>query len=624
MIEVDVRSEKIRTLYRQTTPVVVTNILNAIIVGAVLWNVAPKAQILGWVAAIGCVAVARAVVSRSYHRVVPPHSRADLWGRRFVVGSAATGVLWGAAAYALLAHSSAPSQLLVTFVIGGMSAAAAGTTASHLPAFLAYVLPALSGLSLRMIQFGDSAHTVMAALLVIYAVALSVVARMSNRVLTEAFTLRFENARLIADITIARERLEETNCTLERRVTERTETLRLQSETLRNAQRMESVGRLAGGVAHDFNNLLTIILANVSDIIGRQHSRDPSTRALNEVRDAATKGADLVRQLLMFSRQQRTTPETLDLNNVVRAMDKLLCRLLGEPLTLKLILQASPLLVRVDPTQLDQVIVNLVTNARDAMISGGVVTIETSTVNLTEPIEALDAGSYALLTVSDTGNGMDFETQQLIFDPFFTTKDVGKGTGLGLATVYGIVKQCGGYVRVTSEINRGSSFRIYLPPAGISTLKVEGEPNAVKLSGAVTDPPPDKHAITVLLVEDEPTVRNVTRRILRHEGFRVLTAESAERALRVSAEHSESIDLLVTDVVMSGMGGLQLAEQLRAARPGMRTLFMSGYSRNQTIPQDDLAGGAMFLAKPFTNDSLIAKVAELLGATESRMHAPTA
>ena len=624
MIEVDVRSEKIRTLYRQTMPVLVTNTLNAIIVGAVLWNVAPKARILGWVAAMGCVAFARAFVSRSYHRVGPPHPRADLWGRFFVVGSATTGVLWGAAAYVLLAHCSASSQLLVTFVIGGMCAAAAGTTAAHLPAFLAYILPALTGLSLRMIQFGDSTHTVMTALLVIYTTALSAVARVNNRVLTEAFTLRFENERLIGEITIARERLEETNCTLEQRVTERTEALRIQSETLRNAQRMESVGRLAGGVAHDFNNLLTVILANVSDIISRQPSRDPPTLALNEMRDAATKGADLVRQLLIFSRRQRTIPETLDLNNVVRAMDKLLCRLLGEPLTLKLNLQASPLLVRVDPTQLDQVIVNLVTNARDAMPGGGVVTIETSAVNLAEPTGVLDAGSYALLTVSDTGNGMDSETQQLIFDPFFTTKDVGKGTGLGLATVYGIVKQCGGDIRVTSEINRGTSFRIYLPPAGVSTLKEQPESNAIDVPGAISDPPPDNGAVTVLLVEDDPTVRNVARRILRHEGFRVLTAESAERALIVSAEHSGCIDLLVTDVIMSGMGGPQLAEQLRAARPGIRTLLMSGYSRNQAIPQDDPAGGAMFLAKPFTNDSLIAKVAELLEAAESRMRTPAA
>ncbi len=549
-------------------------------------------------------------------------SDADRWGRRFVVGAAAAGLLWGAAGYSLLAHASAVSQLLVTFVIGGMCAAAAGTTASHLPAFLTFSLPALAALSLRMIQFGDSTHSVMAAMIVIYALALSVVARMNNRVLTEAFTLRFENERLITEISLAQERLEETNRTLEQRVTERTEALRVQSETLRDAQRMEAVGRLAGGVAHDFNNLLTIILANLSDIIGHRNSKARSTIALDEMREAATKGADLVRQLLMFSRRQRTIPETLDLNAVVRGMDKLLCRLLGERCTLELALQEFPLLVRADPTQIEQVIVNLTTNARDAMVNGGIVTIATSTVNLAEPTAVLEAGSHALLTVSDTGHGMDPETLQLIFDPFFTTKDVGKGTGLGLATVYGIVHQCGGDVRVTSEVNHGSSFRIYLPAAGVSTLKAESEPRMLRISGAVTDPPPHNGAVTVLLVEDEPTVRNVARRILRHEGFRVLTAENAERALAVSAKHNAAIDLLVTDVVMSGMGGPQLAEQLRAARPTIRTLYMSGYSRDQAIPRDDPAAGAMFLAKPFTSDSLVAKVTILLAARE--VHTPAA
>jgi CheY-like chemotaxis protein len=219
---------------------------------------------------------------------------------------------------------------------------------------------------------------------------------------------------------------------------------------------------------------------------------------------------------------------------------------------------------------------------------------------------------------------MDSETQQLMFDPFFTTKDVGKGTGLGLATVYGIVQQCQGDIRVVSEVNRGSSFRIYLPPAGTSTLNGEIERRKLEIAGAGSNPPPNNGAVTVLLVEDEPTVRNVVRRILKREGFRVLTADSAERALAVSAEQSHAIDLLVTDVVMSGIGGPQLAERLRALRPSIRTLLMSGYSRDQLIPHDDPAGGAMFLAKPFTNDSLIAKVTELLAASGRAVHTPAA
>ena len=559
MIQAVVRSEKIRTLYRQTTPVLVTNALNSFIVGAVVWSSTPKARVIGWVAAMWMVALGRAALARSYLRVAPPLTDADRWGWRFAVGSAVTGVLWGIAGYSLLAHASASSQLLVASVIGGMCAAAAATTTSYVPAFLAFSLPALAGLSLRMIQFGNAAHSIMALMMVIYAVGLTAVARVNNRALTEAFTLRFENERLVEEITVAQERLEQTNRTLEQRVTERTEALRVQSEALRDAQRMESVGRLAGGVAHDFNNLLTIILANLTDMTSQRGISTHSAIALGEMRAAATKGADLVRQLLMFSRRQRTRPETLDLNAVVRAMENLLCHLLGNQSTLELALQQSPLLVRVDPTQIEQVIINLVSNARDAMASGGVVTIETNTVHLNETTDALEAGSYASLTVSDTGSGIDSETQQLIFDPFFTTKDVGKGTGLGLATVYGIVQQCRGNIRVISEVNRGSSFRIYLPPAGAAPLNGKIECRKLEIAGAGSIPPANNGAVTVLLVEDEPTVRNVVRRILKREGFRVLTADSAERALVISAKQSYAIDLLVTDVVMSGMGGPQLA-----------------------------------------------------------------
>ena len=621
MIEAEVRSESIRTLYRQTTPVLITNLLNAGIVGAVLWGVVSKARVIGWVTAMACVVLARAGLYRCYRKVAPAPTDAARWGSRYAAGSMAAGMLWGAAGYCLPAYGTASSQL-VMFVIAGMCAAAAATTACHPPAFQAFALPALTGLALRMIHFGDSKHMVMAAMIVIFEFGLTSVARLNHRVLTESFTLRFENERLVKEIKSTQEQLEQTNRTLEQRVLERTDALRVQSETLRNAQRMEAVGRLAGGVAHDFNNLLTIILANLSELIGRHRSKRESAQALAEIRAAAIKGADLVRQLLMFSRRQRTIPKTLDLNNVVRATNKLLYRMLGDRHTLQLNLHVSPLPVCADPTQIEQLIVNLVTNARDAMTNGGVVTIATSTVTLTEPTDVLESGAYALLMVTDTGSGMDTETQQLIFDPFFTTKEVGKGTGLGLATVYGIVQQSGGDIRVTSEVNRGSSFLIYLPQVRATALPASSDSATHRLD--VVSLPPDASAATILLVEDEPMVRNVAKRILGREGFRILAAESAERALALAAEYNERIDLVITDVIMSGMGGPQLAEQMRAARPGIRTLLMSGYSRDQASLQDDPARGAMFLAKPFTNDLLVAKVKELLAAPARDVQVPAA
>jgi two-component system, cell cycle sensor histidine kinase and response regulator CckA len=624
MVEVSVRSERIRTLYRQTTPVLITNCLNSIIVGAALWGSAPRSLLSVWVIAMCAVALARAGLARAYAQSGRLPANAEYWGTRFAIGSAAAGLLWGSAGYVLLANANSLSQLLVTFMIGGMCAAAAGTTASYLPAFLAFSLPALIALSARMIQFGDSIHVVMAVVLVIYAVALCAVARMNGRVLTEAFTLRFENERLIGELTTAHAQLEESNRNLEQRVSERAEILRVQSETLRNAQRMESVGRLAGGVAHDFNNLLTIILANLSDINPSRDSAARTTSALSEVREAATKGADLVRQLLMFSRQQRTLPEILDLNTVVRAMDRSLRDLLGGRRRLVLDLHNSPVLVRADPTQIEQVLLNLVSNARDATTNEGVIRVETCTLDLTEPTEVLEAGPFAMLAISDTGTGMDTDTQQLIFDPFYTTKEVGKGTGLGLATVYGIVQSCAGEIRVDSQVNRGSTFRIYLPLGRASMVKPDGESRSLALAQAPSQPPMEETAITLLLVEDEPMVRNVTRRILSREGFRVLTAESAERALAVSARHAGVIDLLITDVIMAGMSGPQLAQQLHESRPRIRTLFMSGYSRDQLIPSDDLASGKLFLAKPFTKESLLTKVTELLAEATRNVHTPAA
>jgi CheY-like chemotaxis protein len=310
----------------------------------------------------------------------------------------------------------------------------------------------------------------------------------------------------------------------------------------------------------------------------------------------------------MFSRRQRTIPQLLDVNTVLRSIEQLLNRVVGTH-ALRLDLDTSELPVRIDPALLKQVVINLVTNARDAITQEGSITIGTSAVDLAESDDALEPGKYVMLTVTDTGTGMDSETQQLIFDPFFTTKDVDKGTGLGLATVYGIVQQCGGDVRVTSQVNQGSCFRVYLPQSRNTACSGEPDVAAVHASGT---PSPNVSAATILLVEDEPIVRKVAKRILSRAGFRVFTAESGEQALRISAERREHIDVLVTDVVMPGMGGGLLAEQMRIARPTIRTLFMSGYSRDQTIPQDDPVRGTMFLAKPFTNESLVTRVKELL------------
>jgi signal transduction histidine kinase/CheY-like chemotaxis protein len=622
MIAVQVRAEQVRTLYRQTPPLLLANCVNAAIVSATLWGSASGPLLLGWMGSMLLMSAARALLFRRYRALAPPPAAADVWARRFVAGSAVAGVLWGGAAFVLLENASPPSQLLITFVLGGMCAAAAGTLASYLPAFVAFVWPALAACCLRMALFDDSTHQVMAGVIMIYGLGLFAVARGNHRALAEAFSLRFENAELVRQLSLAQLGLEETNRTLEQRVAERGEALREQADALRDAQRMEAIGRLAGGVAHDFNNLLTVVLANVSELLQDRALDDQARSTLREIRDASSRGADLVQQLLMFSRRQRSTRQTLDLNRTISTMDKLLGRLLDEHLTLRVKVPDEPLYVQVDPTQMEQVIINLLTNARDAMTSGGVVTIETRTLELAETKDGLEPGTYAVLSVSDTGVGMDAETQRHMFEPFFTTKEVGKGTGLGLATVYGIVEQSGGQLRVSSELGQGSCFSVYLrrvEPVGAERTLGAGSPRQVSGLRAI---PSASRGITVLLVEDEPTVRLITERILKRAGHRVLSASSAEQALSISAAHAGPIELLVTDVVMAGLDGPALADALRALRAELRVLFISGYSRHHAIAEHAAGGGSGFLAKPFTYEALIAKVTELLAAPGQAAQAP--
>jgi len=618
MVGVEVVSEQVRTLYRQAETVLLANCVNATIMGALLWSSAPQAALACWLAAVAIVSAVRWRVALRFRSTPDVALQSRRWATLFVLGSATSGVLWGLAGFAFLENASPPARLAIVFFVGGMCSAAAGTLAVYLPAFLAFVVPAMATLALRVALLGGTLNLVLAAVLLLYGVGLYAVAKVNGRALIEAFSLRYDNMALLATLSETQRSLEEANRTLERRVTERSEALRKQSEALRDAQRMEAIGRLAGGVAHDFNNLLTIILANLGEIMELRNLDSRTRSALREMRDAGTKGADLVRQLLTFSRRQRSTPETLDLNRTLSGMDRLLGRLLGDGKELVLVQQSTPLFVHMDPTQMEQIIINMITNARDAMQAAGVVTVETEAVELDVPWSGLAPGAYAVLSVTDTGIGMDAETQRHIYEPFFTTKPLGKGTGLGLSTVYGIVEQGGGHIDLASQPGKGTCFRVYLPRA--QAPERSGEPElARRISGF-------RHAVaasaTVLLVEDEPTVRSVTRRILERAGHLVLTSPSAERALEIANEHPDGIDLLITDVVMPGMSGPTLAARLRAERPELGTLFISGYNQEQLI-NDAEPGRTTFLPKPFTHEALIAAVSDLLTSTARARRAAT-
>jgi signal transduction histidine kinase len=383
--------------------------------------------------------------------------------------------------------------------------------------------------------------------------------------------------------------------------------LRQSEEQLRQAQKMEAVGRLAGGVAHDFNNVLSVILGHGELLLERLAPNDPMREDLEEICQAGTRAAGLTRQLLMFSRQQVIEPKVIDLGEVLTTMDNMLQRILGEDVEL---VSLTPPVGRVtaDPSHMEQVILNLVVNARDAMPTGGKLTIEIANIVLDETYAhehlPVIAGSYVMLAVTDNGIGMDRETQLRIFDPFFTTKALGTGTGLGLSTVFGIVRQSGGTIWVYSELGQGTTFKIYFPRVDAEVDAVKPQVAAVTLRGSET----------ILLVEDEEQVRTIIVNILRRQGYRVISAQNGGEALLVCERETASIDLLVTDVVMPLMSGPELSRRLVQVRPDMKVLCISGYTDDSIVRHGVVDSGVAFLQKPITPTSLARKVREVLDA----------
>ena len=380
-------------------------------------------------------------------------------------------------------------------------------------------------------------------------------------------------------------------------------------EQLRQAQKMEAVGRLAGGIAHDFNNLLMVIQGYADLLTERLAEGDPLRRNAEQIQTASQRATSLTRQLLAFSRKQMLAPKVLSIHSIVGDMEKILRRLIGEDVQLETSSVPDLGLVKADRSQIEQVILNLAVNARDAMPEGGRLTIETANVDLDESFShssvMLSPGPYVMLAVTDNGCGMDVETQAHIFEPFFTTKEKGKGTGLGLATVYGIVKQSGGYVWVYSEPGRGTSFKVYLP-------RVWDEQTTAGRDRGIDGQTLPQGTETVLLVEDEKGVRELAREYLEMTGYTVIEAENGHTALELAGLHSGPIHLLMTDVVMPGISGRELSERVKAIRPGIRVLFMSGYTDQAVVHHGILETDAVLLQKPFTVAALAAKLRDIL------------
>ncbi|HKV40061.1 MAG TPA: ATP-binding protein, partial [Blastocatellia bacterium] len=385
-------------------------------------------------------------------------------------------------------------------------------------------------------------------------------------------------------------------------------------EQLRESQKLEAIGRLAGGIAHDFNNVLTVVLGYSQLMLRKMPRSDPGYAEALEIRVAGERAAALTNQLLAFSRRQILQPTVLNLSDVVANLDKMLRRIIGEDIDLITVADPAAGMVKADPGQIEQVIINLAVNARDAMPDGGRLTIETANVYLDESYAAnhisVKPGAYVMVAVSDNGAGMDEEIMSHIFEPFFTTKESGKGTGLGLSTVYGIVKQSGGNIWVYSEPERGSTFKVYLPCVD-EDVNPAVHPRLAESEHRGTE--------IVLLVEDETPVRQLAVRGLREAGYTVLEASGATEALRLIAEPAnQQIEIVVTDVIMPGMGGKELADQVKTIRPDVKVLFVTGYTDNAIVHHGYLDAGIDVLQKPFTPSALARRVREVLDRAKTR------
>jgi two-component system, cell cycle sensor histidine kinase and response regulator CckA len=388
---------------------------------------------------------------------------------------------------------------------------------------------------------------------------------------------------------------------------------KLLENQLQQSRRMEAVGRLAGGIAHDFNNLLTIIKGYAELGVQRGGIQSELRADIQQIENAAERASMLIRQLLAFSRRQVLQPKIIDLNAIVLGLDKLLGRLMGEHIEMVTRCAGNVGHVKADPAQVEQVIMNLVVNARDAMPKGGRLTVETFNVDLDSTYArdhvSVKPGSYVMLAVSDTGIGMNPETVAHIFEPFYTTKESGQGTGLGLSTVYGIVKQSGGYIWVYSEPGKGTTFKVYLPRV---TAQVDSKPEVMQLPAA------GKGSETILLVEDEEAVRELATRILSAKGYSVVAAKSTREAEDFSEKYTGQIHLLLTDIIMPGTSGRELARRITERHPKTRVLYMSGYTDNVLAQGGVLEAGLSFLQKPFTPGALAQKVRDVL---DSPVHA---
>jgi signal transduction histidine kinase/ActR/RegA family two-component response regulator len=610
-------SQQVRLLYSSGIEGLLATTINAPILAYIQRDVIAAPIVGWWLVYIAAVTLARAALVYQYWRSTHTDRSAARWSRAYGIGAALAGLGWGVAGIVLYPPASIPHQVFLVFMLGGMAAGAVAVLTPRMEIFLVFFLPTLLPIIGQLVKQPGDLHLTMGGVLFIFMLALLFTARRMHYTILSSLTLRSENTGLVQYLTSANVQAEQRNQELKREIQQREQTeaaLQASQEQLLQSQKMEAIGQLAGGIAHDFNNLL-LVMNGYSELLLNELKSDEKKRLkVEQIKRAGERAAALTQKMLAFSRRQVTHPRPIDLNAAVSSIAPMLTRLIGE--SIHVVTKLTPVgQVKADPMQIEQVIMNLALNARDAMPQGGTLTIGTCNIELdhiyTGHHPGSQVGTYVQLTVRDTGIGMDAETKRRVFEPFFTTKEVGKGTGLGLSVVYGIIKQSGGYIEVTSESQSGSLFTVYLP----------------RLSAAVAlSPPPapgrslETGRESILVVEDEQAVRTLISSLLRQQGYDVFEASDGDEALRAVEQAPGAIHLLIADLVMPRLGGCELAHRLRIQQPHVKVLYMSGYSDDTLLRQEGLPLGADFLQKPFTPEALAGKVRKVLDKPETERH----
>ncbi len=597
-----VYAEQVKQLYSNALVGLLASAVNSLVLVVIQRNVTSRTVLIAWLASLAIISLWRYNDVRAFWRISPEPSEADRWGRRFIVGLAIAGMAWGSSAIFLFPIESLAHQTFLAFVVGGMVAGAAGAFSSVMKAFLAYSVPALCPIIIRLALVRDEFHLTMGGMVLFFGVMMFFIARRINTVRVTSVKLRFENSGLAS---YAEERTEELRKAHED-LKEETEERRLAESQLRQAQKMEALGILTGGIAHDFNNILGAVVGFSELMLDRVAEGSREKQYLQRIFQAGLRGRDLVKQMLAFSRKTEQDKKPIRLSSIVKETMKLLRASIPTTITIRTDITGESGLVFADSTQMQQVLMNLCTNAAHAMqAGGGVLHVEVSDFSASESEgnpRGIKPGQYARLTVRDTGTGISPDIVDKVFDPFFTTKKPGEGTGLGLSVVHGIVKQHDGYIEVESRPGKGSSFTVYLPMFTEDPSKETAFSDQRILIGTER----------VLFVDDEEALAEMGKETLEELGYHVTVRTSSAEALALFRSDPSKFDLVITDQTMPEMAGAELAREILTIRPDMPIIMCTGFSYVVDADSARAAGIEAFVMKPLTKKEIGRTVRKVL------------